>query len=883
MSNYSTYEGRLKISSNEIIINIKHIHLRLRQMKATNRFANRVILSISHRITQLQKLILWAPVLTLIFGFALTYYIYAHLKDRDDFIQKSIFTQTAREELTKIDLLLTNSILKIQSYENNLEDRPMDYTKDEPYLDLVLRHTLFERMSIIQEQGDKYKALLRVNTPDSTIPDAASNYLQSNDIKSIIKDLKKTSGLLTTLVFENNDRPYLSVVLRSRFHRKIYFLFTTPLSNLFNQTILTDSNSIVVQAGNSVTPWVIHSQGQAKKVISKYIDIPDPNITNVRFTNSLPQSNINLAIDFHYAPMRTKFLSPEKSAAALGFLLTLVISYLFYTLINQNRLANKLIVSKTLDLEKTAHDLQLALNSKAHFFGKISHEIRTPLNLILGMIDLCNEVNADNVVQNYLKTMHTSGEHLLSMMDDLIELAQAEKNEMTFQERTIYMAQFLGDVVKLAGQDCKTKGLEIYLHLDKSMPACVVTDPNRLRQVLLNLLRNACKYTLKGHVILAVQATESLITNRVKFRFEIKDTGIGIPADKLSKVFDAFFQVENSKTYAEGGVGLGLSIVKDIIKKMHGKISVQSTPKKGSIFTVDLEFKRSDRTNWYEIYKTHDVSKYTAVLLSSDPHLQKSFASLAQHPNIEEVIYITEDFAKVLLLTDPNRTYWFVHDPETANIDLEILAKAFGRHVFVLGQGKIQQTFAHLNINHLSNSPFLPYELLTANGFTSRSRHRKHLSSAQIRAKAPATLANLANLANNLPLVTPKDNLSIIVADDDHGNIELYKAYFAKSTWQVNYNYDGETAWQSFEKKLPDLLILDVRMPNMDGFQLIEKIRDYEKQRNIKPIPVILVTADLLDYTAKTAKTFDDVTLLSKPIKKKLLFDAIHNVSMNYR
>jgi len=869
------FEGHLKISSNEIINNITHLHLRLIQMKASNRFSNRVIMSISHRITQLQKIILWAPVLTLLFGFGLTYSIYAHLKERDDFIQKSVFSQTAREELTKIDLLLTNSILKIQSYEANLEDRPLNYTKDEPYLDLVLRHTLFQRMSIQQEQGTRYKSLLRVDTPDSAIPEATTTYLQSTEIKKIIQELKKTSGLLTTSVFENNDNPYLSVVLRSRFHRKIYFIFTTPLSNLFNQTILSDSNSIVVKAGNSETSWLIQNIS-GKKVISKHIDKPDTNITNVRFVNSLPQSNIDLAINFRYAPMRTNFLSPEKSAAALGFLLTLVISYLFYTLINQNRLANKLIVAKTLALEKTAHDLQQALNSKAHFFGKISHEIRTPLNLILGMIDLCSEVNVDNVVQNYLKTMHTSGEHLLSMMDDLIELAQAEKNEMTFQERTIYMAQFLGDVVKLAGQDCKSKGLKIYLHLDKSMPACVVTDPNRLRQVLINLLRNASKYTLEGHVILAVQATESLISNRVKLKFEIKDTGIGIPSDKVNKVFDAFFQVENSKTYADGGVGLGLSIVKDIIKKMHGKISVQSTQKKGSVFTVELELNRTDRVNWYEIYKTHDAIKYTAVLLSTDSQLQKSFSALAFHPNIEEVIFITEDFAKVLLLTDPNRNYWFVHDPETVQIDLDILSKTFGRNVFVLGQGKIQQTWGHLNINHLSNAPFLPYELLTANGFTSRSRHRKHLSSDQVRKNTTVAIGDM-------PVVILKEDLSIIVADDDHGNIELYKAYFAKSTWQVNYNYDGETAWQSFEKKLPDLLILDVRMPNMDGFELLEKIRTYERHRNIKPIPVILVTADLLDYTAKTAKTFDEVTLLSKPIKKKLLFDTIHNVSMNYR
>lgn len=875
----------MKISSNEIIINITQYPLSLKKMKSSQtRFTNRVIISITHYISQFQRLILWAPILTLIFGFGLSYSMYAHLKERDDYIQKTIFTQTAREELTKIDLLLTNSILKIQSYENNLEDRPINYTKDEPYLDLVLRHTLFQRMSIINHYFDKYKVLLRVNTPDSQIPETATNFLKSDLLKKTINDLKKTSGLLSTIVYEANDRAYLSVMLRSRYHPAIYFLFTTPLSNLFNQTILGQDNNIIVRPGNSDTSWIIRANEKGTKTLTKFSEQSDKDFTSVSFTNSLPQSNVALNLTFRYIPIKTEFMSPEISAAALGILLTLVISFLFYTLINQNRLANKLIVSKTLDLEKTAHDLQHALNSKAHFFGKISHEIRTPLNLILGMIDLCTEVNTDQVVKNYLKTMHTSGEHLLSMMDDLIELAQAEKNEMTFQERTIYMAQFLGDVVKLAGQDCKSKGLQIYLHLDKSMPATIMTDPNRLRQVLINLLRNACKYTLKGHVILAVTGIESLISNKVKIKFEVKDTGIGIPADKVNKVFDAFFQVENSKSYAEGGVGLGLSIVKDIVKKMQGKIAVTSTPKKGSTFTVELEFSRPDRANWFEIYKTHDTTKYTAVLLSTDPQLQKSFAALSFHPNVEEIIFITEDFAKVLLLTDPNRNYWFVHDPETASMDLDILSKTFGRKVFVLGQGKIQQTLGHLNVNYLSNVPFLPYELLTANGFTSRNRHRKHLSSSALtQAQQGAALTNEVAKIPNMPEVVAKEDLNIIVADDDHGNIELYKAYFAKSNWQVNYNYDGASAWENFEKKLPDLLILDVRMPNMDGFELLEKIRTYEKQRNIKPIPVILVTADLLDYTAKTAKTFDDVTLLSKPIKKKLLFDAIHNVSMSYR
>jgi CheY-like chemotaxis protein len=462
------------------------------------------------------------------------------------------------------------------------------------------------------------------------------------------------------------------------------------------------------------------------------------------------------------------------------------------------------------------------------------------------------------------------------MMDDLIDLAQAEKNEMTFQERTIYLAQFLGDVTRLAGQDCKHKGLQIYLHLDKSMPACILTDPNRLRQVLINLLRNACKYTQEGHVVLAVSATESMITQKVRLKFEIKDTGIGISQDHLNKVFEAFFQVENSKTYAEGGVGLGLSIVKDIVKKMNGKVNVSSTPNKGSVFTVEFEFSRPEKSPWFEIYKSLEPTRYTVLLLSRDQMLQRSFASLTSHINIDEIIYIEEDFARVLFYTDPNRKYWVVLDPMTATMDLDILVRAFGRNVFVLGQNKPPQV--DLPVTYLGNAPFLPYEILTSSGFSSRKTQRKHLAGLLNLDKSKRT-----EIEDQQKEAIIKQDLNIIIADDDQGNIELYKAYFSNSPWQIDYNYDGVTAWESFEKKLPDLLILDVRMPNMDGFELLERIRGFEKRRNMKPIPVILVTADLLDYTAQTAKTFEDVTLLSKPIKKKLLMDTIQNVSTTYR
>ncbi|MFN3454337.1 MAG: hybrid sensor histidine kinase/response regulator [Pseudobdellovibrio sp.] len=836
-------------------------------------------------LSRIQKLILWAPVFTIMLGSFISYYTYIHLKQRDDYIEKYNFSQTAREELVKIDLLLTNSILKIQSYENNLESRPSNYTKDSTYLALALQHTLFQRLSVYRDDSDlksksrkktnlpedKVKLIMRLNTVNSILPDSNNSYIKSEIIYNAIQDLKKSSGYISTVLYEapNTNMPRLSVILRSKFHNNIYFIFTTPLINLFSETNLNPKDSLIISSKSHPNSWILKTDSRKnkslvvfqenQKIQSKY---------KLIFTNSLPQSNIDVTFQFNFTPIGAEIIEPENIAGIMGVLLTLVIAYLFYNLITQNKYANNMIISKTIDLEKTAHDLQEALDSKAHFFGKISHEIRTPLNLIMGMIDLSREITTDKNVQAYLKTMQTSGEHLLSMLDDLIELAKAEKNEMTFQERNIYLPQFLGDVVKLISQDCRTKGLKLYVEFDKNMPANITADPNRLRQILLNLLRNANKYTQEGYIKLSVSAIDSFTTNKVKLKFEIQDSGIGIPTDKLSRVFDAFFQVENSKLYSQGGVGLGLSIVKDIVKKMNGTVTVNSIPSKGSIFTVSLEFEKADKTKWYEIFKIDTVQtgkNLELVVLSRNNFINDILQTLSSHPHIQNIIYLNDDLN--LVFSEQYKNSIIVADSESISIDLDKLKNTFGKNLFIINDTqKIETSNASTQANFISNHPFLAYELLVAMGFSSRTKSRQEFQKKQ---------SPLEQKSNSAPNITPPENLSVIIADDDLGNIELYKAYLAKVNWKIEYTYDGLAAWNVYQNSKPDLLILDVRMPHMDGFQLIEKIRTHEKTNKLGNVPIVLVTADILDYTSKTAKSFTNVTLLSKPLKKSLLMETI--------
>ncbi len=818
-----------------------------------------------------RRIFLWIPVLTLICGLSLSFYIHKRMSDREQSDQRAESIKRSREIIQSLDLLLSNSILRIQSYEEYIGSRPSDYTRDMAFLGQSLRYTVFQRFSIYQIVGKrsssppKLKLVSRINTPNSTVPEIKSKTMTSEAVIKGIGEIIKNKEYSRAILHERNGIPLITYVLQSRSRENIYFIFTAPLLSLFEKIDLRPSESLEIEDTKNQDSWIITSDNTTKSIragnVSKQIGRDDSLLQTLRLGE--PQQT-TLKVHFHFNFQKAQGLNASTVTGISSLLITLIISYLFWVLVQQNRRVSRMVIDKTHDLEQAHQELQEALVAKSRFLGNISHEIRTPLNLILGMVDLCEEKDTDKKIHDYLSSMRSSGNHLLSMIEDLLDLAKADTNELQFQPKRMHLINFLTDISKISGRDCAKKGLHLYSQFSFDLPAAVNFDPSRLRQILLNLLRNACKYTNQGHVILRVSKVHQQQANLVTLRFEVEDTGVGIQDDKLHKVFDAFFQVENSYAFSEGGVGLGLAIVKELVNKLNGRLHVESTPKKGTLFRVDLDMEVLDSNNWVETFRSPDDQVKEFILISEDKNLQLAAEPLAMHPAIiySKLDYISEIRNSKSSSLPLNK--WILLDAAAGHIspaDRELLHKH--GHVILLGKkDEIIAKYPGLTDPVLDSSPLSLTDVFLTTGFYGKNARRTEVrDTGKPKVEAP-------------PQLIP-DNLNLLVADDDVGNQELYMAYFDGKPWNVTYAQNGQEALDAYIEKPSEVVVLDVRMPLMDGFEAAEKMRAYEKDKGLPQRPILLVTADALDETKKRAQQIPKTSFLTKPIRKKTLMDAI--------
>lgn len=834
---------------------------------------NRIL---TYSLLRLRKFVLWIPVLALLLGSGVSIYVYKNLKDREREILRADSIQRYREMINQLDLLFSNSILRIQSYEDYLGSRPRAYREDSAFMRQSLEYTIFQRFSIWENTHHKLththlpvlKVLLRMDTKNSTLAPLNASTIQSEVVLQAMKHLMDSNVLQVAVLHTYEKNPRASFILRSRTNKDIFFIFTAPLSAIFAKTDLRPGESLDITDAQSGLSWRVEANENHQKTVRPNApgEKTDPRdgFHHYLYVEGLPQSGMRINFAFNFKEPERQ-LSPAVIAGLMSFMLTLIISYLFLVLVRQNTLVTRLVIEKTHDLAQAHHEMQEILLGKSRFLGNISHEIRTPLNLILGMIDLCEEEDKDKKIAEYLKSMRASGNHLLSMIEDLLDLAKSDTNDLQIHFKKINLVQFLDETARIAGQDFLKKNLRFYTDFAADLPVSIQCDPSRLRQILMNLLRNACKYTNHGHVTFKVSRVGEGGA-RALLRFEVADTGVGIPSDKLGKIFDAFFQVEASYVLAEGGVGLGLAIVKELVRKLGGKLEVDSQPKRGSTFRVDLEVESLEAAPWLESYRAHDDQKKDLVIVSKDPLWVESLSSLTTHSQIRWIAIEPEKAKEYLDKNPPQGARWILVDATNEGFSLDLIHResSYG-YVIVAGNRKhLLELAKDPQLPIVDNCPLLVTDLLAAMSYSSKSRRRIERKETEKPAGAPASVATAP--------------LSLIVADDDIGNKELYQAYFEKTKWNVSYAMNGKEAWDLYLEKPADILVLDLRMPVMDGFEVVEKVREYEQQNHLPLKPILLVTADALDTTANKALSLPKVSFLTKPIKKSTLFASIEKV-----
>ena len=526
-----------------------------------------------------------------------------------------------------------------------------------------------------------------------------------------------------------------------------------------------------------------------------------------------------------------------------------------------------------------------ASRAKSEFLATMSHEIRTPLNAIVGMAELLSESSLSKEQQEYVQILRRGGDTLLSLINDILDLSKVESGCLELEEVYFDLREFLERTIEFMAMRAHQKGLELICHMAPNIPTSFVGDSNRLRQVIINLLGNSIKFTASGEIVLSVEAAEPSEKGAgyMALRFSVKDTGIGIPADKVESVFDPFTQVDSSTTRKYGGTGLGLSISKKLVELMKGKIWLTSELGKGTNFIFE-------------------------ILLRIENEVPKQITPLS-----------SEDLKKVrTLVVDDNATNRFIikealmgwgisaGEAEGGDVCLAELerAKAAGEsyHLILLdcrmpGMDGFQVAEAIKGNAAFSNSVIMMLTSDSRQGDMARSRHLG-LAGYMVKPVKRANLYEAIKIALGKDLVrevkqeNPADNVGksedskkILLVEDSEDNRMLIQLFLKKTAHKVDFAENGVVAFQKATTQKYDLIFMDMNMPVMDGLEATKAIREWEKKENSlgSSIPIVALTANAMKENLQAALEAGCNAYLTKPVKKILLIEAISKYTAKER
>jgi signal transduction histidine kinase/CheY-like chemotaxis protein len=573
-------------------------------------------------------------------------------------------------------------------------------------------------------------------------------------------------------------------------------------------------------------------------------------------------------------------------------------------------------LSKTREIELVAarDAAETALRTKSAFLSQMSHEIRTPMNAILGMADLLNDTVLSAEQHKYLSIMINNGGALLDLVDDILDFDRVETGNLRLEAASFDLPELVERVAETLAIRAHQKGLEFTLRIAPGVPATVVGDALRLRQVLVNLIGNAVKFTERGEIVLTVERAGSAEPGEL--RFAVSDTGIGVASDQHEKIFARYAQADPAIARTYGGSGLGLAIVKQLVGLMGGRVWVESELGRGSRFSFSARFKISARNE--ATAPTPNLTDARMLIVGATissgvalaEMLTASGAHITQAENGEAAL---EELRRAVQEGTPYQFVWL--DCRATATDLALLRRICAASH---GAGKVIPMLTSNDLN--VRLPLLRRLGLVTHVIKPVRRVElfdaiRTLIGAGVEASAPdlttdhetfadppatdsavltETLAanadgvsiksiepaeHIGDVRHSVPLLGLGRPLRILVADDSADNRLLLEAFLKKTASRVDQAENGEIALEKFIAGKYDVVLMDIQMPVMDGYTAAKLIREWEWKNDAVPTPIIALTASVLDEAVH--KSFDAGcdTHVSKPVRRPALLAAIREVT----